>query len=131
LPINSIHDALNYFEENLAENICVKPLPPYLEDKVTTSLSEKTVMFSSKTHQITSKHPANSSLFNTFGQFKEIKKQCQTRNVYDTCFHLIKLYCNENYSIADTVAPLSHSPNQLDFRLRFAKFNLNLLKNLL
>jgi hypothetical protein len=64
-------------------------------------------------------------------RLKEIKKQCQTRNVYDTCFHLIKLYCNENYSIADTVAPLSHSPNQLDFRLRFAKFNLNLLKNLL
>ena len=40
-------------------------------------------------------------------------------NLYDTCFHLIKLYCDEKHSIADTIAPLSHTSNQLDFRLRF------------
>lgn len=112
LPINSIHDALNYFEKSLTDNICAKPLPPYLEDKVSTDLSE-TVSFLPKSNQFQSTNIQQSGLFKQFGQFK---KQIQ-RETYDTCFHLIKLYCDDNYSIADTISPLSHNPNQLDFRL--------------
>jgi nuclear pore complex protein Nup98-Nup96 len=82
LPINSIHDSIISFEQSLANNSVAQPLPPYLEDTVTSD----------------SKHNQPGPLF-------------------DTCFHLIKLYCNDKHPIADTVAPLSHNPNQLDYRL--------------
>lgn len=36
---------------------------------------------------------------------------------YDTCFHLINLYCNSEYPIEKIVHPLNHGSNQLDFRL--------------
>ncbi|CAF0852273.1 unnamed protein product [Brachionus calyciflorus] len=38
-------------------------------------------------------------------------------NLLDTCYHLIKLYCNNTYPIQDIISPLNHGPNQLDFRL--------------
>ncbi len=82
LPINSIHDSLISFEDSLASRFVAEPLPPYLEDSVTSDL-----------------------------------KNNQPTHLYDTCFHLIKLYCNDKHSIADTVSPLSHNPNQLDYRL--------------
>lgn len=38
-------------------------------------------------------------------------------DLYDTCFHLIKLYCNSEYPIEKIVHPLNHGSNRLDFRL--------------
>jgi nuclear pore complex protein Nup98-Nup96 len=39
------------------------------------------------------------------------------RELSDTCFHLMKLYCDSKYPIADIVSPSCHSSNQLDYRL--------------
>jgi nuclear pore complex protein Nup98-Nup96 len=118
LPINSIHDALSFYEKSLTENTCVKPLPPYLEDKVSTDLSDSIVYTSTKQIQNIAQlySTNNSAIFKSFGQNNR-KKQIQ-KEIYDTCFHLIKLYCDENYSLADTISPLAHNSNQLDFRLR-------------
>lgn len=44
------------------------------------------------------------------------------RRRLDTCFHLIKLYCDANYPIEDVIAPLNHTSDQLDYRLRFAYY---------
>lgn len=32
LPVNSIYDALNLYENNVKEGFCNQPLPPYLEE---------------------------------------------------------------------------------------------------
>lgn len=76
----------------MSRNLVNKPLPPYLEDSVTID-TDKTLSDNKNDNQQT------------------------RRELYDTCFHLIKLYCNEKYSIADIVAPLSHNVNQVDYRL--------------
>lgn len=39
------------------------------------------------------------------------------KNLYDTCYHLIKLYCDNSHPIEDIINPLNHTSNQLDFRL--------------
>ncbi len=44
-------------------------------------------------------------------------KKLEKQNALDTCYNLIKLYCNNTHSIDETIAPLSHSANQLDHRL--------------
>lgn len=44
-------------------------------------------------------------------------KKLEERCAFDTCYNLIKLYCNGTHSIDETIAPLSHSANQLDHRL--------------
>jgi hypothetical protein len=38
-------------------------------------------------------------------------------DILDTCYHLIKLYCDAEHPLADVVAPLSHTSNQLDYSL--------------
>ena len=126
LPINSIHDALSFYEKSLTDNTCVRPLPPYLEDKVSTNLSDSIAYTSTKqnlttTTTTTQFNSTNSAIFKSFGQNNK-KKQIQ-KEIYDTCFHLIKLYCDENYSLADAVSPLAHNSNQLDFRLRYLFFS--------
>jgi nuclear pore complex protein Nup98-Nup96 len=91
LPVHSIHDALNLYEHNVSLGYCKKPLPPYLEDNVGTEENPKD-------DKLTIKLTSNS-------------------NIYDTCYHLIKLFCDKTHSINDIIAPECHSNNLLDFRL--------------
>ena len=49
-------------------------------------------------------------------QHDESRKSSDRR--LDTCFQLIKLYCDCTYSFEDVVSPLSHTADQLDYRLR-------------
>lgn len=46
-----------------------------------------------------------------------ITKNKNSTNLFDTCYHLIKLYCYNTYPIQDIIQPLNHTFNQLDFRL--------------
>ena len=98
LPINSISDALTEFEKCVQADISGRPTPPYIEDSVQTRLSEITL--------------------NKAGMHKFQDPQSHL----DTCFHLIKLYCDSTHSIEDVIAPLSHCSNQLDYRLRYSFF---------
>ncbi|RNA23314.1 nuclear pore complex Nup98-Nup96 isoform X1 [Brachionus plicatilis] len=79
LPINSITDALNLYENSVKNNICTMPVPSYIEERVSD------------------------------GQ--------NSPDLFDTCFHLIKLYCNSEYPIENIVLPQNHGSNQLDHRL--------------
>lgn len=69
------------------------PLPPYVEDSIIgAQLDEKK---------------------NNLSQNRDIH--------FDTCYHLIKLYCNSTYSFENVISPLSHTETQLDYRLRYDK----------
>ena len=46
-----------------------------------------------------------------------LSKQHKDSSLYDTCFHLMKLYCSSQHSMEDLLNPLSHTSNQLDTRL--------------
>lgn len=49
---------------------------------------------------------------------EESVKCCQnSSDLFDTCFHLIKLYSNSEYPIEKIVHPLNYGSNQLDHRL--------------
>ena len=115
LPINSIHDSLDSFEKSLSSNVCNKPLPPYLEDSAT--------MDSDKTLNLTLTSKINSSVMDKmkfksgFGSFNTMQMPEEKRELYDTCFHLLKLYCDDKYSLADIISPLNHNSNQMDYRL--------------
>lgn len=115
MPINSIHDSLDSFEKSLVNNSCNKPLPPYLEDSVS--------MDSDRTLNITLTSKMNSSAMDqtkfksNFGNFNNMQMAQEKRELYDTCFHLLKLYCDDKYSLADIISPLNHNSNQMDFRL--------------
>jgi len=111
LPINSIHDVLNSFEKSLSENLCNKPLPPYLEDSVSVP---KLAFDKSKLYNPASSHQSFKSNISFFSQTPVAPV---VKDTYDTCFHLIKLFCDEKYPIADIISPLNHNANQLDFRL--------------
>ena len=37
---------------------------------------------------------------------------------YDTCYHLLRLYCHGDHSLELTVQPASSTPHQLDYRIR-------------
>ena len=96
--------------------MCNKPLPPYLEDSVQiSSESTKTLNTSKLNTTIPTgfNKPTGLTQFST-NQMTQLPKQ---RDLYDTCFHLIKLYCVDKYPIADIVSPLCHTSNQLDYRL--------------
>ena len=124
LPINSIHDVLNSFEKSLSENLCNKPLPPYLEDSVSVP---KLAFDKSKLYNPASSHQSFKSNISFFSQTPVAPV---VKDTYDTCFHLIKLFCDEKYPIADIISPLNHNANQLDFRLRFCCISLS-FKNFL
>lgn len=114
LPINSINDALNSYEKSVSENICNKPVPPYIEDSVsTTSLNDFNTMDSSNLKQIPTPSKNTSNTQSSFS----IQQKQQSNSLYDTCYHLLKLYCNNHHQIEEIIAPLNHSSNQLDFRL--------------
>lgn len=101
LPINGIADSLRSYEQNVQNEICKQPVPPYIED----TLVNKLVPLES--------HRSNLMLTN--GSTEDAKKIIESQ--LDTCFHLIKLFCDSTHSIEDTVSPQSHTSNQLDFRL--------------
>ena len=137
LPIHSINDALTAFEKSLEDNICNKPVPPYVEDSVQSSSLEINTSIASQTPSKTgfnsflaSKTPS-SGLFKLDQRFKSVQRQPRDESLYDTCYHLMKLYCNNNHSIEDIIHPLNHTSNQLDFRLRYFYFssNQNMLYN--
>lgn len=114
LPINSIHDSLNLFEQSLSNNLCNKPLPPYLEDSISPESTNNSAKPST-----TSSSKMNASLLTGFksSQFEGQPTNSTKKELFDTCFHLIKLYCDDKYPIADIISPLSHNSNQLDYRL--------------
>lgn len=37
---------------------------------------------------------------------------------YDTCYHLLQLYCNREYSLETTIQPAASTPHHLDYRIR-------------
>lgn len=37
---------------------------------------------------------------------------------FDTCYHLLQLYCNREYSLEQTLQPAASTPRQLDYRIR-------------
>jgi hypothetical protein len=116
LPINSIKDALIAFEKCTQTEISNQPVPPYIEDSVQPKSLETSLMPNRS-------HISQSGLLNsnTSSRQTEINQQIKNnpKQLVDTCFHLIKLYCDSTYSIEDTIAPLNHTSNQLDFRLRY------------
>jgi hypothetical protein len=99
LPIYSIKEVMNSYEESVNTKICNRPYPPYIENDSSGEFSSKSTTTPTET--------AKNSI-------KNLKK---STDFYDTCFHLIKLYCNDSHSIADTIEPLNHSANLLDYRL--------------
>lgn len=42
----------------------------------------------------------------------------EERNVSDTCYHLLQLYCNQDYTLGSALLPSGSTPYQLDYRLR-------------
>ena len=38
--------------------------------------------------------------------------------IRDTCYHLLKLYCERSHRLERTLAPSTSTPNPLDYRLR-------------
>ena len=63
------------------------------------------------------------------GALMSLGESREQQHIFDTCYHLIKLYCNSNHSLADLIAPLNHSSNQLDYRLSWhLTMALNALK---
>lgn len=38
--------------------------------------------------------------------------------IYDTCYHLLKLYANDAHSLEQTLSPTTSTVNHLDYRLR-------------
>lgn len=45
---------------------------------------------------------------------------------YDTCYHLLLLYCQCDHSLELTVQPAASTPHQLDYRIRSAH-NINIM----
>ena len=39
--------------------------------------------------------------------------------VFDTCYHLLRLYCSRDHSLELTLGPSASTPFQLDYRLRY------------
>jgi hypothetical protein len=107
LIIYSINSIIKYF-------VLFQPLPPYLEDNISTGQPDPSTTL--RTSITTNSFKSFSQTNALFGQ--PLAQTQKSKDLYDTCFHLIKLYCNNKYPIADIIAPQSHTLNQLDFRLR-------------
>ena len=93
--MNSIDDSLASYEKSVLDKICTRPVPPYVEDSVSSAASNECDASKTNNDQSESKHD----------------------RIYDTCYHLIKLYCEGNHAIESIIAPLTHTSNQLDYRL--------------
>ena len=39
--------------------------------------------------------------------------------VFDTCYHLLQLYCSRDHSLELTLGPSTSTPFQLDYRIRY------------
>jgi hypothetical protein len=104
LPINSINDALISYENSIKNNTCTKPVPPYVEDNIDINMGD----IGADTDTLKTNETSLFKLNNNKSKFS---------GVYDTCFHLLKLYCNSSHPIEDIINPLSHSSNRLDTRL--------------
>ena len=44
--------------------------------------------------------------------------------VWDTCYHLLALYCRRSHPLETILNPVTSTPSQLDFRLRCALLNI-------
>lgn len=44
-----------------------------------------------------------------------------SESVQDTCYHLIKLYCERSHSLEKALAPSTYTPFQLDYRQRYGQ----------
>lgn len=42
----------------------------------------------------------------------------ENENVYDTCYHLLKLYCDRSYRLDKLLMPETYTTDHLDYRLR-------------
>ena len=42
----------------------------------------------------------------------------ESENVYDTCYHLLKLYCDRSYRLDKLLMPETYTTDHLDYRLR-------------
>lgn len=40
-------------------------------------------------------------------------------NLYDLCYHLMKLYCQGNYSLEVILNPETHTKNIFDYKIRY------------
>lgn len=40
------------------------------------------------------------------------------KDIYDLCFHIMKLYCTGNHSLEELLNPSTHTADPLDYRLR-------------
>jgi hypothetical protein len=105
LPVHSISDSLLSYQKSVDQKVCTRPVPPYVEDSISATKDSTTTTSATTTESISIADNNGSSRTNTA--------------VFDTCYHLIKLYCDEKHTIESTIATLTHTSNQLDFRLRF------------
>ena len=48
----------------------------------------------------------------------ENDKEEDNGRVSDTCYHLLQLYCNQDYDLGSALLPSGSTPYQLDYRLR-------------
>ncbi len=121
LPIHSINDALNAYERSVSDRICNRPVPPYIEDSVASSSSNNDLDFTDSNTSTAFKSNLNATTSNLKPNLAQTPQNSH-QVLFDTCYHLIKLYCDNNHPIEGIIAPLNHSSNQLDFRLRFENF---------
>lgn len=42
----------------------------------------------------------------------------ENENVYDTCYHLLKLYCDRSHRLDKLLMPETYTTDHLDYRLR-------------
>jgi len=43
-------------------------------------------------------------------------------DVFDTCYHLLQLYCSRDHSLELTLGPSTSTPFQLDYRIRYEEW---------
>lgn len=109
---------MSEYEKSISEQICDRPVPPYVEDSVSTSIEPPKMLNN------TMNFGGNSFMRNDNRNqpLHSVTANQERNELYDTCYHLIKLYCNSNHPVEDIISPLNHTSNQLDFRLRFLAF---------
>lgn len=46
-------------------------------------------------------------------------ESADSNQVYDTCYHLLKLFCNRAHNLDQLLMPPSYTDDPLDYRLRY------------
>jgi nuclear pore complex protein Nup98-Nup96 len=53
---------------------------------------------------------------------KTVSSLIKTKEFFDTCYHLIKLFCDKTHPLAEIISPQCHTSNMLDLRLTLVLF---------